>query len=78
MTRSHRRSREQYRRLAASLHHAQEASGIKVVMLTSAVMGEGKTLTSSNLALTLSESYQKNVLLVDADLRRPALQALFV
>src|SRR5688572_7745725 len=70
-------SREQYRRLAASLHHAQAATGIKVVMLTSAVMGEGKTLTSSNLALTLSESYQKNVLLIDADLRRPALQRLF-
>ena len=70
-------SREQYRRLAASLHHAQAATAIKVVMLTSAVMGEGKTLTSSNLALTLSESYQKNVLLIDADLRRPALHRLF-
>jgi capsular exopolysaccharide synthesis family protein len=70
-------SREQYRRLAASLHHAQAATGIKIVMLTSAVMGEGKTLTASNLALTLTESYQKQVLLVDADLRRPALQKLF-
>jgi len=70
-------SREQYRRLAASLHHAQAATGIKVVMLTSAVMGEGKTLTASNLALTLTESYQKHVLMIDADLRRPALQRLF-
>jgi len=70
-------SREQYRRLAASLHHAQAATGIKVVMLTSAVMGEGKTLTSSNLALTLSESYHKQVLLIDADLRRPTLHSLF-
>jgi protein-tyrosine kinase len=70
-------SREQYRRLAASLHHAQAASGIRVVMLSSAVMGEGKTLTSSNLALTLSESYHKQVLLIDADLRRPTLHSLF-
>jgi capsular exopolysaccharide synthesis family protein len=70
-------SREQYRRLAASLHHAQAAAGIKVVMLSSAVMGEGKTLTSSNLALTLSESYHKQVLLIDADLRRPTLHSLF-
>jgi capsular exopolysaccharide synthesis family protein len=70
-------SREQYRRLAASLHHAQAATGIKVIMLTSAVMSEGKTLTSSNLALTLSESYKKQVLLIDADLRRPSLHALF-
>lgn len=70
-------SREQYRRLAATLHHAQEATGLKVVMITSAAVGEGKTLTSSNLALTLSESYQRQVLLVDADLRRPSLQRVF-
>ena len=70
-------SREQYRRLAATLHHAQAATGVKVVMVTSALMGEGKTLTSSNLALTLSESYQKHVLLVDADLRRPAVHTVF-
>jgi capsular exopolysaccharide synthesis family protein len=70
-------SREQYRRLAATLHHAQADNGMKLIMLTSAVMGEGKTLTSCNLALTLSESYQKNVLLVDADLRRPAVHTVF-
>ncbi len=70
-------SREQYRRLAATLHHAQAASGLKVVMVTSALMGEGKTLTASNLALTLSESYKKSVLLIDGDLRRPALHSLF-
>jgi protein-tyrosine kinase len=70
-------SREQYRRLAASLHHAQALNGTKVVMVTSALVGEGKTLTASNVALTLSQSYQKQVLLVDADLRRPSLQAVF-
>jgi Mrp family chromosome partitioning ATPase len=70
-------SREQYRRLAATLHQAQAATGVKVIMVTSALMGEGKTLTSSNLALTLSESYQKHVLLVDADLRRPAVHTVF-
>lgn len=70
-------SREQYRKLAAALHHAQEARGIKVVMIASAVPGEGKTLTASNLALTLSESYRRSVLLVDADLRRPTLHTIF-
>ena len=68
---------EQYRRLAAVLHHAQAERGVKVVMLTSAQAAEGKTLTAVNLALTLSESYRRRVLLVDADLRRPSVGRLF-
>jgi Mrp family chromosome partitioning ATPase len=70
-------SREQYRRLAAVLHDAQGTSGLQVVMVASAVAGEGKTLTASNLALTFSESYQKRVLLIDGDLRRPTLHSVF-
>jgi capsular exopolysaccharide synthesis family protein len=70
-------SREQYRRLAATLHHAQADTGLKVVMIASAVVGEGKTLTASNLALTFSESYQRTVLLIDGDFRRPALHVVF-
>jgi capsular exopolysaccharide synthesis family protein len=69
-------SREQYRRLAAVLHDAHNTTGLRLIMVASAVAGEGKTLTASNLALTFSESYQKRVLLIDADLRRPALHGL--
>lgn len=68
---------EQYRHLAAVLHRAQQASGVKSVMVTSAVPSEGKTLTASNLALTLSESYQRRVLIIDADLRRPRMHEVF-
>lgn len=68
---------EQYRHLAANLHHAQKATGVRTVMVTSAVPSEGKTLTATNLALTLSESYQRRVLLVDADLRRPRIREMF-
>jgi len=39
--------------------------------------GEGKSLTAVNLALTLSDSYQRRVLLIDADLRRPTVQRIF-
>jgi len=70
-------SREQYRRLAATLHHAQASSGIKVIMIASAIQGEGKTLTATNLALTFSESYRRRVLLVDTDLRQPSLHHVF-
>jgi capsular exopolysaccharide synthesis family protein len=68
---------EQYRKLAATLHHAQVERELKVVMVSSAVSGDGKTLTSTNLALTLSESYRRRVLLIDADLRRPSVHEVF-
>jgi protein-tyrosine kinase len=68
---------EQYRRLAARLHLAQAEHGIKVVMIASALPGEGKTLTATNLALTLSESYHRDVLLIDGDLRRPSIHEMF-
>jgi capsular exopolysaccharide synthesis family protein len=68
---------EQYRRLAAALHHTQLERETKVLMVTSASPGEGKTLTATNLALTLSESYRREVLLIDADLRRPSIHQMF-
>ena len=69
--------RENYRKLAATLHHAQAENGIKILMVTSAVPEEGKTLTATNIALTLSESYHRRVLLIDGDLRRPSLAEVF-
>lgn len=68
---------EQYRRLAATLHELQAAHGTKTLMVTSALPREGKTLTVSNLAMTLSESYGRRVLLIDADLRRPSIHEVF-
>jgi capsular exopolysaccharide synthesis family protein len=64
---------EQYRRLAAILNDLQSQRGVRTLMVSSAAPREGKTLTITNLALTLSESYQQRVLLIDADLRRPSL-----
>ena len=68
---------EQYRRLAAVLHDIQSQQGLRTLMLTSALPAEGKTLTTVNLALTLSESYARRVLLIDADLRWPSLHKAF-
>ena len=68
---------EQYRRLAATLHGLQTERGLKTLMVTSSLPAEGKTLTIANLALTLSESYQRRVLLIDADLRRPSIHEIF-
>jgi capsular exopolysaccharide synthesis family protein len=64
---------EQYRRLAAAMHELQQERELKTLMVTSALPREGKTLTVTNLALTLSNSYARRVLLIDADLRRPSV-----
>ena len=67
---------EQYRRLGAALHHAQIQKGIRSVMVASAVGSEGKTLSATNLALMLSRSFKRRVLLVDGDLRKPSVHRL--
>jgi protein-tyrosine kinase len=67
---------EQYRRLAAAVHELQVDRGLKTMMVTSALPREGKTLTVTNLALTLSGSYRRRVLLIDADLRRPSVHVV--
>ena len=67
---------EEFRQLAATLHQAQSTDNIRVLMVTSAEPGEGKSTTAVNLALTFSESYKRRVLLIDADLRRPSLHEI--
>ena len=61
-------------RAAMSLLGADEER--KTVIFTSALPGEGKSFTASNYALSLAGRGQRT-LLVDADLRRPRLHAIF-
>src|SRR5262249_51844668 len=67
---------EQYRRLGAVLHDEQIQRKLKTVIVTSALPQDGKTLTIVNLALTLSESYERRVLLIDADVRCPGVHTI--
>jgi non-specific protein-tyrosine kinase len=61
---------ESYRMLRTNILQRTEVKGGTTVMVTSALPGEGKTLTSVNLALTFAKAFSQTVLLVDADLRQ--------
>jgi len=58
-------------------HRLLARSDPRVIVVTSASPGEGKTTVAANLALTLADETMARVLLVEANLRRPALADLF-
>jgi capsular exopolysaccharide synthesis family protein len=65
----------QYRILLHRLDRLSERRPLRVVAVTSAARGEGRTTTAANLALTAARDGRATVL-VEADLRRPTLAAL--
>jgi capsular exopolysaccharide synthesis family protein len=68
---------EAYRTLRASLTGAGPDGGFpSKILVTSAIPGEAKTMTSVNFAVTLALSGMR-VILVDADLRRPMIGTVF-
>ena len=68
---------EEYRKLKENLVKMTKEKGFQnMIMVTSSVAGEGKSLTSVNLAITLAQEFDHTVLLVDADLRRPTCHSL--
>jgi capsular exopolysaccharide synthesis family protein len=56
--------------------YAASQQPLKVLMVTSALGGDGKSTTSSNLAVALARA-GKRVIVVSADLRRPRLNEFF-
>ena len=70
------REAEAFRALRTDLCFGEEGGDNKVFQITSANPGDGKSLVAANLAVSLAQS-GKTVLLVDCDLRRPAVHQLF-
>ena len=66
----------EFRRLARNIWRTSSQE-VKSLLVTSAAPDEGKTLLASNLAITIAKSENKQVRLIDFDLRRPAIHSLF-
>lgn len=67
---------ESYRMLRANLRFLSVKKPVRSILVTSSLPREGKTMTASNLAITLAAAGER-VLLIDADLRRPDLHLAF-
>ena len=68
---------EHFRSLRTKLLEAGERQNMRAFVVTSAGVGEGKTLMSVNLAWLLAQTDGVKALLIDADLRSPATAAYF-
>jgi capsular exopolysaccharide synthesis family protein len=68
---------EKFRALVTRLDHLRKQREMKSIQVTSSVINEGKTLVASNLAVTLAKYLGAKTLLVEGDLHRPTLAALF-
>lgn len=69
-------TREAYKTLRTNVNFSlADSDGCRVLLLTSALQSEGKSITALNLAISLAEDGNR-VLLIDADLRRPKLGRL--
>jgi Mrp family chromosome partitioning ATPase len=79
---------EHYRPLSAALRNIQDRSvwtgapgaaerGLRTLFVTSAVPGEGKSLTVANLAVALAEPGDRTVLVIDAGFPAPSLHDVF-
>ena len=67
---------EGFRSLRASIALLGSADSKRTFMFTSAIPNEGKTFSSANFAVTLSQQGLKT-LLIDADLRKPSVSNVF-
>jgi len=68
---------EQFKILRTNLLFPSSGRSPRTIMVTSAVPDEGKSLITANLAVSIAQSIQEYVLLIDCDIRRPCIHTQF-
>ena len=67
---------ESYRSLRTAIQFASIENQVRTILVTSSIPQEGKSTTSTNLAIVIAQSGGRT-LLVDCDLRRPIVHSIF-
>ena len=68
---------EQFKILRTNLLFPSSGRSPRTILITSAVPDEGKSLIAANLAVSIAQSIQEYVLLIDCDIRRPCIHTQF-
>jgi len=68
---------DNFRIIRTLLFTLMKEKNVKTILVTSSLPMEGKSFVASNIAVSLAYGLDQNVLLVDADLRKPSLQDIF-
>jgi capsular exopolysaccharide synthesis family protein len=67
---------EQFRSLRSRVYQARYEAPLKTILISSGMPSEGKSFVAANLAMSLARNSVNNILLIDADLRRPTLHSM--
>jgi protein-tyrosine kinase len=68
---------EQFKILRTNLLFPSSGKSPRTIMVTSSMPDEGKSLISANLVISIAQSIQEHVLLIDCDIRRPRVHTEF-
>ena len=67
---------EQYRILYTRLVQIRKKRPLRVIGITSAIQGEGKTTVAFNLAITMARVFNVKTLLIEADIKKPSFSSI--
>jgi len=68
---------EQFRSLRSRCFSLNGTKPLRTLLVTSTLPEEGKSTVAANLAASIAQDFDEQVILIDADLRRPSLHEIF-